>query len=336
MCRGMRWRWWRRWCARGSGDEVGVRHTCASRQLSTDRRSEFIEASRRTHMRTALWPLPAARFAREPRCHAAMAQSHRGATDQNSYGAMSMHMQHRQKQHERFLLEQFFDYAEIRAEIIDEREAPDFFVQYEGRRIGVEVTQLFISCNGVRNPIQAQESISTRIVSRARQIYDDSGGLPAHVSVCFNPGHDLRKLNRNGTANDLAAFVRTLKLTEWQRLDWRPEDFEGPLPDEISFVSALGVPDRELAHWTVALTGWAAPVTVDALQRRVDEKAKCLPKYRETVGENWLVIIADATKPSGLFDTRSHIDPEAVSSPFSRTYFYGYPDRVVMSLGIKG
>lgn len=249
---------------------------------------------------------------------------------------MGMGAQDRQKQHERFLLERFFDDATLAAEIVDEREAPDFIVHFEGRRIGVEVTQLFISHDTTENLMQAQESIAAKIVSTARQIHDDSGGLPVHVTVCFGPSRDLRKLHRDRTATDLATFVRNLNLTEWQRVDWRPEDLEGPLAEEISFVHALGVPRHEMAHWTVARAGWAASLTVGTLQTRVDEKAIRLLKYRETVAENWLIIIADATKPSGLFDTRSQIEAGVVSSPFSRTYFYGYPDRMVMNLGVNG
>lgn len=238
-----------------------------------------------------------------------------------------------QKQHERFLLERFFEDAALSAEIVGEREAPDFIVQFEGRCIGVEVTQLFTSHNTSQNLIQAQESISAKIVSRARQIYDAAGGLPVHVSVCFRPDRDLRKLNRDRTAGKLATFVRTLNLTAWQRFDWCPEGLEGPLPEEISFVHALGVPSREMAHWAVARAGWAVPLTISAIQTRVDEKAMRLPKYQETVTENWLVLIADATKPSGLFDVRSQVEAGVVSSPFSRTYFYGYPGRMVLKLG---
>lgn len=249
---------------------------------------------------------------------------------------MSMSAQDRQKQHERFLLEQFFKDAELSAEIVDEREAPDFIVQFKGRRIGVEVTKIFISHDTTQNLMQAQESISTNIVSRARQIYDGSDGLPVHVTVCFRPGRDLRKLNRDRTASDLATFVRNLNLIEWERIDWRPEDLEASLPEEISFVHALGVPSREMAHWAVARAGWAAPVTVGALQSRVDDKAMRLPKYRQIVAENWLVVVADATKPSGLFDMRSQIEAGVVTSPFSRTYFYGYPNRMIMNLAADG
>jgi hypothetical protein len=116
-------------------------------------------------------------------------------------------------------------------------------------------------------------------------------------------------------------------------MELRPEDFEGLLPDEISSLRALGVPTFEMAHWAVLRAGWAARVTVQALQARVDEKRKRLPKYQETVKENWLVIVADATKPSGLFDERSEFDARGISSPFSKTFLYGYPNRLLVELG---
>jgi hypothetical protein len=242
----------------------------------------------------------------------------------------------RKKQHERFLLERFLNAASIEADIIEEREVPDFILRFKGRSVGIEVTELFISRDPRQHPLQAQESIATRIVGLAQQIYQRSDGPPAHVSVCFAPGRDLRNLQRDRTANDLAAFVRNLDLHEWQHVDWRHEDFDGALPKEISFVHALGVPSFGMAHWTVAQAGWATPLTPEALQYRINEKAQRLPNYQDAVNENWLLVVADATNPSGLLDTSSHFDASRLSSPFSRTFFYGYPDRAIIELGVQG
>jgi hypothetical protein len=88
-----------------------------------------------------------------------------------------------------------------------------------------------------------------------------------------------------------------------------------------------------MAHWAVARAGWAAPLTPEVFQSRVDEKAQRLSKYRDAVEENWLIVVADATKPSGLFDPSSQFDASRVSSPFSRTFFYGYPGRAIIELG---
>lgn len=240
----------------------------------------------------------------------------------------------RKKQHERFLLERFLEAARLQAEVTQEREAPDFIIRFEGRSIGVEVTELFISHATGRNLPQAQEALSSRIVSDAQQLYQASGAHPAHVTVCFGPGCDLRRLNRDHTAAALVSFVQGLNLSEWQRVDWHPEELDGHLPDEISFVHALGVPKSEMAHWGVARAGWVAPLTAEALQSRIDEKTTRLLKYKKTVSENWLIVVADGTKPSQLFDAKTEFDARAISSPFSRSFFYGHPERAVIELGV--
>ena len=245
-----------------------------------------------------------------------------------------MRAEQRKKQHERFLLDRFLDAAKLQAEVTEEREAPDFIIRFEGRSIGVEITKLFISHDTGRILPQAQEALSSRIVSHAQQLFQASGARPAHVTVCFGPGCDLRSLNRDHTAAKLASFVQGLHLSEWQRVDWRPEELDGQLPNEISFVHALGVPKSEMAHWGVARAGWVAPLTAGVLQSRIDEKTARLIKYKKKVLENWLVVVADRTKPSQLFDVRVEFDARSISSPFSRSFFYGHPDRAVIELGV--
>ncbi|HEU0046661.1 MAG TPA: hypothetical protein VFQ43_03520 [Nitrososphaera sp.] len=243
----------------------------------------------------------------------------------------------RQKQHERFLLERFIEAAGLATEIVEQREAPDFIVRFEGRLLGIEVTELFILRDTGRSLLQAQESMSIKIVSRARQLYEVSSAPPAHITVVFGLGRDLRNLNRDRTASRLAFFVQSLNLAIGQQFDWRPEkkEHEGPIPDAISSVHALGVPTYEMAHWRIARVGWASPVTVDALQFRINEKSRRLLTYRNIVSENWLVIVADRTKPSGLFHAKPNFDPRGISSPFSRTFLYLYPERPIIQLGVS-
>jgi hypothetical protein len=88
-----------------------------------------------------------------------------------------------------------------------------------------------------------------------------------------------------------------------------------------------------MAHWGVARAGWVAPITTDALQSRVKEKSTRLPEYRNTVKENWLVIVDDRTKPSQMFEAQPDFDARGISRPFSRTYFYGHREKTVIELG---
>jgi hypothetical protein len=247
-------------------------------------------------------------------------------------GGIDVSSEGRKKQAERFFLERFLDASGMAAEIVDDREKPDFVIRYEDRLVGVEVTRMYVAHDKNGSLAQAQESISDRIVFRARQLYEASGAQPAHVSVCFAPRHELRQLRRDAVARSLAALVGDMNLVEWKRLNWRP-GAGGLLSGVISFVHALGVPTRDMAHWSVARAGWVAPVTVEALQARIDDKAKRLPGYRNEIPEHWLLIYADGMKPSQLFEVRADFEPGKVVSPFTRTYFYAHPDRAIAKLG---
>lgn len=238
----------------------------------------------------------------------------------------------RQKLRERFLLEQFFRTAVLSAQIEEEREAPDFLVRVEGRLVGIEVTEIFISHDSER-PLQAQEAISDRVVARACQRYYERGGPPAHVSVCFNPGADLRAIKRDDIAEALSLLVRSFQLAPWQRSDYRPEEATDPLLNYVAFVHTLGVPSKEMAHWVVARAGWAAPLTEQVLRSRIEEKAQRLPSYQSVVAENWLLIVADRTRPSQLFELNADLDAGSVSTPFARAFFFGYPEKHVLELG---
>lgn len=246
---------------------------------------------------------------------------------------MNIRIENRQKLHERFLLECFIQASRIDAQIVEDREAPDFIVQVGKARVGVEVTELFIAPGGRGNTPQAQEAISSQIAVKAQHLYQAAGGPPAHVSLCFPPGRDLRGLNRDKTAQTLCDYVLSLNLSLWQRVDWRPEDFDSAVPDEISFIHALGVPSFDMAHWGVARAGWVAPLKHGQLQERIDEKAKRLSKYQDSVAENWLLVVADAMKPSSLIQAQSDFDACVVQSPFDRTFFYRHPDSF-LELGI--
>jgi hypothetical protein len=239
------------------------------------------------------------------------------------------------KQYERFLLEQFLEVAGLSGEIVDDTgEAPDFIVQIERELVGVEITELFIIEGDRAENLQAQEALAQRIVSHAQRLYVSSGARHAHVSVHFAPGVDLRTLNRNQTAAALAAFVSSQSLTVGQHVQWHQDYVGTSLPDAVTYVQMLGVPEPGMAHWTVPRAGWVAPMNEGVLQTSIDEKTALLPKYRERVGTNWLLLVADGSKPSQFFEPPSDAVASAITSPFARTFYFGRMRRTVLELGV--
>jgi hypothetical protein len=238
------------------------------------------------------------------------------------------------KQYERYLLEQFLAASQISARVVDDvGEAPDLIVRIDERLVGVEVSELFTPHTDSRDSLQGQEALAQRILARASQLYGASGAQHAHVSVHFSPSSDLRKLNRDQTASQLSDFVRSQTLSLGQLVQWRPDYVTHPLPDAITFVNMLGVPEPGMAHWSAPRAGWVAPLTREMLQARVDEKASQLPKYTLRVATTWLLLVSDGAKPSQFLDPPAPEAASAVVSPFERTFYFGRFKRIVMELG---
>jgi hypothetical protein len=138
----------------------------------------------------------------------------------------------------------------------------------------------------------------------------------------------------------LPTFIQNLNLAsdqnfDWHRekLAWRRDENDGPVPREVSSIYARGVPNHRLAHWKVARVGWVPPLDESRLRAFIDEKAKHLAAYRSVVAENWLLIVADRTNPSQMRDCGSALNAGLVTSPVSRSFFFGYPQKFVIEVG---
>ena len=236
------------------------------------------------------------------------------------------------KERERSLVESFISIANLQAEIVEAREAPDFIITVDGKLTGLEVTELFVSDTPGGESLQARESISSQIAANAQRMYQAAGGSPVHLSMCFYPGMSLRDINRDKAAQVICDFVLALGITASERIDWRPEDYEDQqiqLPEQLAFVHALGVPSFDMAHWAVARAGWVAPLREASLQQRINEKAKRIAAYQNAIQTNWLLVVADAMKPSSLIEPNSDLATNNLQSPFDRTFFYRHPDRFI-------
>lgn len=247
-----------------------------------------------------------------------------------------MHPKSTKKQYERYLLDAFLAAAKIDVEVLDDvNEAPDVIVRAGDSFVGVEITELFTqpARNEGAISLQGRESIARKVVDRASEIYRASGAPHAYVSVHFSPSSDLRRLNRDETARRLANFVAQLALSSEQHTQWRQDYASGALPDAITFVNMLGVPENSMAHWAAPSAGWVSPMTSELLQARVDEKARLLPKYRTRVKDNWLLLVSDGAKPSQFFDLPTHELARSIVSPFERTFYLARFKGTVIELG---
>jgi hypothetical protein len=91
------------------------------------------------------------------------------------------------------------------------------------------------------------------------------------------------------------------------------------------------VSELRFARWTVARPGLVATLTPKHLQEVIDKKAKKINGYKKVAEEIWLLIVADGTRSSQKFSVMPDFPLDSISSPFAKTFYYGYVSAEVLS-----
>jgi hypothetical protein len=211
--------------------------------------------------------------------------------------------------------------AKLPAKIVDDdRESPDFLLEFDGRIVGLEVTQLFVPDHpGASRP--ADESAIDEIVDRARQSYLEAGGKMLQVRFAFFSREGFAGVRRVDAANAIADFLLHMDTPlegTWQ-YDRRVMGFDR-LPPQLVSITAWADPTNMFPHWTASKAGWVSPLDTAAVQPSVDEKASRIARYREVAPEVWLLLAIEGRRASQFFELRA--DPPTIRSPFDRTYLY--------------
>ena len=243
----------------------------------------------------------------------------------------------RKKAREEFWLLRFQQESGIKLEIDDDRdlkERPDFLVRFQGRLLGVEVAELQIDRD--RGPVagsalQMEASLQGAVLSRAKQLYFERASRPLNARVAFRAGlsQSLKKAVRRHVAQQLAGALLELELEpfERQRLDAYTDP---PVPAPISFVHTLGLPGEAIPRWQVISSGWSRPFQASDVAPLLAEKNRLIAAYREAVQENWLLLVADGSRPPGMFQAPDQGSVDLPSSEFDRTFLLCEPSRFFM------
>jgi hypothetical protein len=252
----------------------------------------------------------------------------------------------KKKQHEKFLLDRFLEHQGITPTRIDPGESPDFLITLDGRTVGIEVTELFIKrCNSEarRLPedplLQAIESITTRIVSKARKVYFDANNphVLSHILFSNRVTPDIDKRKGDQIAKLIADQIQSMSRQDSEGAEWRSredEKDENPLSEWVIFISSWKVPDLRFARWspTNNTVGLVSTLTPERLQEEIDKKASRIDAYKKRAEEIWLLIVADRTRSSQKFSVMPDFPLDSISSPFAKTFYYGCVSDEVIEL----
>ncbi len=154
------------------------------------------------------------------------------------------------KARERFLLDRFLECQRLTPTRIDTPEppGPDFSLDLDGRKVGIEVTEIYAlspnSDSGVqalRLP-QAIEKRSDRIVSLAKKAYFQRNDLPVLVTIVFSNIDAMR--NKDEIAELIVREVEDTASKRPETENRRPDFFTGGATRIAALMESDAVPVR--------------------------------------------------------------------------------------------
>ena len=227
------------------------------------------------------------------------------------------------KELERWQLERFKRTCHTfpQGDIINSEE-PDFLIKSSPVTVGIELTQLYRSDSDTKLPLQATENLRKQIVDRAQGLYNEGGGPPLWVTVCFSLVSQLRKSLVPELAARIAHLVAATHVCIDDRIELEAEWHLLNFPDEIDSIHIRRLPILTEGFWNTWSSGWVPTYNPDQLQKIIESKEKRIPSYRGRCNLVWLVIVVGGFAISSTVNFANSVYNHSYTSGFDRVFVF--------------
>ena len=226
-----------------------------------------------------------------------------------------------QKKTERFLISWLLEKLEIRDEEVEYFEGPDFIINYQGKKIGLEFTEchsLDIETNGKKNIAKTQDALYD-LLNTYKDIISKRGEKSKAIFVTFEDCiYDVLRIKKIEKAiiDEIDAYREMKGTNEWRNFKYISDVNEY----DLSF---------DLVEVSITDAFWYTPAKPENIQVRINEKNIKLPKYKIKnqglgIQEYWLVV--DFSRDRGT-DIRNFSMPN-IETEYKRVYLTNYYDIV--------
>jgi hypothetical protein len=226
------------------------------------------------------------------------------------------------KQKERTYLDSFRYFCpDLQSGEIFDDESPDFVIKIDQRRLGIEITEIFVHAGRNRNARQAIAAARDRITATARDIAIELGTPPACVTLFFNSTRPLLRKGESRIAEAVARVVHDNMPPEGDNteLECRYGSVQ-PIEVDLILVNRAHPVSEHRWSWTEMsrVERNAVPYVENAICRKINVYRSCSGKCDEC----WLLIVAPSPNASGGIRPDEASLAHTYRSPFDRTYIF--------------
>lgn len=202
----------------------------------------------------------------------------------------------KQKKKERFFVKKFIKQIGWECEI-DDKEEPDFEIQFPEKKVGLEITHLYKNEKERGSGIKRDEGERDKWLHKACKRYYEISDIPFSVTINIIEGV------LDGSPNSLACELaqrNDIEVLEKKEFEFEPTD-KCKLKVRIQ---RLPVKYKKYSIWTCDQNHTSGPplLTKEIIQQKINGKARKLEEYKKKYNDIILLIALNADYGSGMFD----------------------------------
>ena len=247
--------------------------------------------------------------------------------------------------------------AGLEFEILEsDQESPDFLIKYDGRDVGVEITEIHIdenhkdqsqndSKNGSRS--RKKRSDKDKIIKCAEKKYSKKYSNTSSRSIYaffnFNDSdfsENVNRIIRNDMVECIVNVLGETNLDDMEISVYKKIDRQStpPTPPFVKSIWVCKTPVDTVRPWEPDNVSYTKKLQPCDLKKVLTNKNEKIKDYRKKVRENWLLIYANYIFPYGRFRCPESGDSKWPCSKFERTFVFcsGGPKQFLIQLDGRG
>ena len=210
--------------------------------------------------------------------------------------------------------------SELPAGDPSEPEPPDFLLQDQRDRLGIELTSFHLPAEPGQRPHQERQSLKDQIVARAQRLHEEAGGPALYVGVYFNAYKPIAKRDIQPLAHAIAQSVLRApmprSMNEPVELPW------GSRPEATSGIQIHPSVDGKDKLWHADAGGWVADITSAHIAAVLSSKARRALLARARCDRLWLVIVHDLFSRAAPAEITLEALAAEYEAPFDRVLWF--------------
>src|SRR5918997_3241469 len=218
-------------------------------------------------------------------------------------------------------------------------ERPDFLIEEQSRRIGIEVIEYHIQepDEGWGSSMRAREGTEDKVLRMASEQHQSKGLPPVAVQVHWTPHQAFRSLRVQELATSLAALVQEHLPQPGHEatIRHRRHPAWSSLPEEVTSLSIDRRINFSRNSWTSVRGAFVPTLTPLELQQVMRSKEDKVRSYRQQCREVWLLIVGRGFEPSTFGDLGPEVEAHEFETTFDRAFFLHYFDGSVSELHVR-